>query len=458
MKLSASDKQTDRKDIFENVPVPRAMLTLAVPTVISQLITLLYNLADTWFIGRTNNPYMVGACSLCFTIFMMDLVMANLFGTGGGTLISRLLGRRDHAEASRVCAFFLWLSAAAALLFSLLCFLFRDPFLTFLGASSNTLPYARQYIFYVIILGSLPCVLSNTMSSILRSIGYARYASFGLAMGCLLNIGLDPLFMFVLLPDGMQVTGAAVATFLSNAAALVYFILVFKKLEGHTVLSADLRAGLPARDSALSIFSVGIPAALSTLLYDLSNIVIYRLAAGHGDIQLAAMGIVLKAERLPSNIGIGISIGMVPLIAYNYAAKNHQRMIEIFRFGRRCGLVIAFVCLIAYSIFAPQIVQAFIEEPETVRYGTAFLRVRCLAPPLMFLCYSSVHFMQALGYGKQSLLMAVVRQLVFNIPMLILLNALMGVMGIAWTQVLADIPTILFSYWLCTRVRKREGF
>ena len=447
-----------QKEIFEDIPVPKAMAIMAVPMIISQLITLIYNLADTWFIGQTNNPYMVAGCSLVLPVFMLTIVIANLFGTGGGTLISRLLGVRREEEAGRVCAFSLWMALGAACLYSLLCFLFMVPLLRLLGASENTLGYARQYLFFVIVLGGIPSVLSVSMSSVLRSIGYSKNASFGLAMGGILNIALDPLFMFVIMPDGFQVMGAAIATMLSNICAFLYFVLKYRSLAGETVLTADIKAGLPEPGSIRSVFSVGIPAAISVLLFDLCNIIINRLASGHGDIELAAIGIVLKSERLPLNTGVGICLGMVPLLAYNYAAKNYKRMNEVFRFGRLVGLIFALVCVVLYRTFAPWIIRAFIRDPETVYYGTEFLKARCFATPLMFLSFSMVHFMQAIGRGEVSFVLAVVRQIIFNIPILLLLHALFGVMGIVWTQLVGDTLTVIVSYLIYMRIRKQEGF
>lgn len=447
-----------QRDIFENYSVPRAMMVMAVPTIISQLITLVYNLADTWFIGLTENPYMVAGCSLVLPVFMITIVIANLFGTGGGTLISRLLGTKRDDEAARVCALSLRMALIGAAAYALGCFVFRDPLLKLLGASENTLGYARQYILFVITVGGIPSVMSAAMSSILRSIGYSKKASFGLAMGGLLNIALDPLFMFVILPDGMQVMGAAIATMLSNTCAFLYFIYTFRKLKGETVLTWSLTDGMPEQSSVRSIFSVGVPAALSVFLFDLCNIVINKLASGHGDFELAATGIVLKAERLPLNTGVGICLGMVPLLAYNYAAKNYKRMNEVFAFGRIVGIVFALICVVLYRIFAPWIIRAFIREPMTVEYGTAFLRARCFATPLMFLSFSMVHFMQAIGRGQTAFILAVLRQLVFNIPLLLILHAAFGVMGIVWTQLVGDTLTVIVSYIIYMRIKKKEGF
>ena len=187
-------------------------------------------------------------------------------------------------------------------------------------------------------------------------------------------------------------------------------------------------------------------------------VVINRLSAGYGDIELAAIGIVLKTERLPLNIGIGICLGMVPLIAYSYSSGNIRRMDAVFRFGRAAGLVIGILSVILYYVFAPYIMGAFIADADTVRYGTQFLRARCFATPLMFLCFSMVHFTQAIGRGKESFALAIIRQLVFNIPLLFLLNRLFGMAGIVWTQAVGDLLTVIVSYFLYFRIRKLEGW
>lgn len=450
MKNASESART--KEIFETRPVPSALAKMAVPTVVSQLITLIYNIADTWFIGQTDNPYMVAASSLVLTIFLMIAAIANLFGVGGGSLAVRLLGRRDEEEAGRVASLSLVLAAAAALVFSLLCLVFMDPLLRFLGASGNTIGYARQYLVFVVVIGGLPTVLSNTMSAMVRNIGHSREAGFGLGLGGVLNVILDPIFMFVLLPDGYQVAGAAAATMLSNVVTLIYFILVYRRLGGSTVLALPRRVEKIRRESLKSLFSVGIPAAMSLLLFDLTNIVINRLASGHGDIELAAMGIVLKVERLPLNIGIGICLGMTPLVAYNFAAKNHRRMKDFFRAARLAGLVVSVLCVVFYRVFAPYIIRAFIADADTVRFGTQFLQSRCYATPFMFLSFHMVHFMQAVDRGNVSFLLAVIRQLFLNIPILFLMDALLGMSGIVWTQLVADAVNVVVSYVIYSRL------
>ena len=447
-----------KSEMFETMAVPAALARMAVPTIVSQLIVLIYNMADTWFIGRTNNPYMVAASSLVLTVFLMTMSIANLFGVGGGSLMVRLLGAKEPDEARRVASLSLAMAAGAALTFSLLCLIFMNPLLRLLGASDNTIGYARQYLTFVVVIGGTATVLSNCMSAMLRNAGFSKEAGFGLSLGGLLNIALDPLFMFVILPDGLQVMGAGIATMLSNVVAMLFFVGVYRRVRTETVLALPRRIERIRPDSMRSIFAVGVPAALSLFLFDLTNIVINRLAASHGDIQLAAIGIVLKVERLPLNIGIGICLGMIPLVAYNYAAKNLPRMKAFFSAARLAGVVFSLISVALYRTFAGTVVRAFISDAETVRYGTAFLQARCFATPFMFLSFHMVHFMQSIGHGRESFLLAVIRQLCLNIPILFLLNAIFGVMGIVWTQAVADAINVVVSYLIYARViRSIEG-
>ena len=447
-------KKQSKTELFETTPVFQALTIMAVPTIISQLIVLIYNLADTWFIGQTDDPYMVAAAALVSTVFLMITGLSNLFGVGGGNLVVQLLGRRQEDEERRAASLSLVMAAGSALLFSLLCLAFMDPLLYLLGASENTIGYARQYLIPVVIIGALPTLLANTMSTMLRNVGYSKEAGFGVSLGGLLNVGLDPLFMFVLLPKGYEVLGAALATLLSNLVSFVYFIVVYQKVRSKTVLALPRRIERVQKSSMRAIFSVGVPAALSLLLYDLTNIIINKLSSGHGDIELAAMGIILKVERLPLNICVGICLAMMPLVAYNFASGDRQRMLAFFRISRRAGLAVAAVCIAFYWPLAPQIMHAFIHDDQTVALGTVYLRARCFAPIMMFLCFHMVHYMQALGKGGVSLALAAIRQLGMNIPLLLLLDHFFGMTGIIWTQVTADALTAVISYLIYAHVKR----
>ena len=398
---------------------------------------------------------MVAGVSLILPVFNICLSLAGLTGIGGGALISRLLGEGKEDEAKKVSSFSFYLSIAETAVFSIMMFAFMKPVLTLLGASDNTYHYARQYAFCVIVLGGIPTVLSNVMSNLLRSVGRSKEAGFGITMGGIINMALDPLFMFVLLPRGNEVLGVGIATLISNCIACGYFSCVIYRIRGQSVVSFNVRNGLPDRRSIGSIFNVGIPSAVATLLFDIDYVVIDKLMASYGDIALAAVGIVLKAERLPLNVGIGICQGMMPLVAYNYSAKNHERMNNTIKFSIKLGIIVSIISIALYEIFAGSIMRIFIPEQQTVLLGTDFLRIRCLATPLMFMSFFTVYVFQGFGEGNKSLFLGVMRWAVFNIPMLVLLNHIIGMYGIVWSQVCADILTVSLSFYVYRRYTHR---
>lgn len=435
-------------EIFEKMSVAKAVQTMAIPTIIGQLIILFYNVADTFFVGQTNNPYMVAGASLILPIYNISLSISGLAGIGGGALISRLLGEKRIDEAKKACSFSIYIAIFSALFFSIMVLLFMRPLLFLLGAGSNTYHYASEYAFCVIVLGGLPTVLSNTLSTLLRSTGESKKAGFGITMGGLINIALDPLFMFIIFPSGKEILGAGIATCISNCIACAYFIIVIYRLRKDSVLTLYSLRTIPQRKSIMEIFSIGVPSAIATLLFDLDYMVLGRLMASYGDIPLAAIGIVLKVERLPLNIGIGICQGMMPIVAYNYTANNLTRMKETINFSRRLGLICAAISIILYEIFSTMIMNFFIADMETVTYGAAFLRVRCLATPLMFMSFFTVNLFNGFGRGQEALFLGVTRWLVFNIPMLFILNIIIGMYGLVWSQITADILTVCLSLYV----------
>ena len=436
------------EDVFECLSVPSALRKMIVPAISSQLIVLIYNMADTFFVGQTNNPYMVAGTSLILPIFNITLCLAGLAGIGGGSLISRLLGQSREAEARRVSAFSLYLGAAIAALFAVGVSVFIEPLLSLLGAGENTCGYARQYALCVIVVGGVPTVLSNVLANLIRSIGCSREASTGIILGGLLNIALDPLFMFVLLPKDHEVLGAGIATCVSNCAAFLFFMTVLLRMGRGSVVTFSPSGGWPRKASILAVFGVGIPSAVTTFLFDLDYVFIDKLMVSYSDQALAAVGIVLKIERFPLNVGVGICQGMMPLVAYNFSAGNRQRMEETIRLARRLGLVIAGISILLYEIFAVQFSHLFIADSRTMGLASQFLRIRVLATPLMFLSFFTVYLFQAFGGGRISLFLGVVRWLVFNIPMLFLLNAILGMFGIVWSQTAADILTVILSFYV----------
>ena len=443
-----------KKELFETMPVPKALATLAVPTIISQLISMIYNLADTFFIGLTDDPYKVAASTIAFVLFFVMCALSNLFGVGGGSLISRLLGKGKGEDAKNVSSFSFYGTIAITLVYSVLCLLFPEAILKAVGASSNTYEYALSYTRYVVILGGVPATLSMAMSHLLRSEGYAKHASIGLGLGGVINIILDPIFMFLILPKGQEVTGAAMATCLSNVISLIYFLVVLRCLRGKTVLSVSPRYVLKGLYYAKEVFAIGVPSALAAFLASMSNLFLNQLSSGYGDVELAALGIVKKIDMLPLNVGMGLCQGMIPLVAYNYASGDRERMKKVISACRVAGIAFSLICVIFFEIFSKEIVTFFIGDAGTIAYGKNFLRICCLATPLMFYNLLATFSLQAMGKGRESLILSICRQGLVNIPLLFLLNHLFGLYGVVSTQLVADSITLLISAVLMHKVMK----
>mgnify|MGYP002624485953 CR=1 FL=1 len=445
--------QASSESVFEDMPIRQAVRTMAVPTVIGQLIVLIYNLADTYFIGKTNSPAMVAGVSLILPLFNLTLALGSLFGTGGGALLPRLLAADDRNEAACVAAYCMRMSILTALVFSLLMLILLRPVLQLLGAGESTFPYARIYLITVLIIGGLPTILSNTLSNLLRSLGLSREAGTAVAMGGVLNIILDPLFMFVLLPRGNEVLGVGIATLLSNLISLCFCLFVFFRKQ--QTIPADFFLPAPKREHIRAVYTIGIPGTTGAVLFDLDYMVLDKLVSAYGDAALAAIGIVLKAERLPQQIGIGLCQGMVPLVSYSHAKQNYSRIRGILSTTLKAGAVVALVSVTVYEIFTPRVITFFIREPETFAIGNRFLRVRCLAAVIMFFCFFVVFFYQATGDGKRAMSLALLRWAVLNIPMLYLFNFLFGMYGLVWSQVVSDLLTVLISFLILRRTMQR---
>lgn len=440
-----------KTDLFEHTPVPAAVRSLAIPTVLSQLVTIFYNLGDTFFIGRTGDPYMVAAVSLVYPWFHLLAALSNMFGVGGGSLISRLMGKGRATEAASVSSLCFYSSLVTALFFSLATYIFRRQILSLLGASSNTCEYALSYMLWVVVAGSAPTMLSMATSYFLRSEGHTVIASIGMTIGGILNLILDPLLIFGL---NLGIAGAAIATVMSNCVSLIYLLFGLHRLGRNSVLS--IRPKYMKLLYLPDVLSVGVASAMSTGLASISNIVIIHLAAAYGDIAVAAFGIVKKIDMFPLGVNMGLCQGVMPLIGYNYASGNRARMCQTARYSWTLGVGIAAGFTLLYLLLAPEIIQLFIIEPQTVRRGTEFLRIACLSVPLSAINFLISYTLQSMGKGAQSALLTACRQGIINIPLLFIMNKILGMYGIIWTQCVADALTLFISSAIYRTTMRRE--
>lgn len=337
-------KAVSEQELFESIPVPRAVATLAVPTIISQVVTMIYNLADTFFVGQIGDPYMVAAVSLVSPWFNLLTALGNLFGLGGGSLISRLLGKHDQDDIKNVSAFSVWGGAVTTLLFSVLTFAFREPLLYFLGASPDTFGYAQSYLTWVVVIGGVPTMLSLSLGHLLRSEGHARPASMGMMFGGILNVILDPVLIFGFQLD---VTGAAIATAFSNLASVVFFVVIYIRLGERTAVSLHPRHF--TFRFVCQIFSVGLASALATALGNASNMVIVKLSSGYGDIpeaQTSALG-----TRFLRIACLAVPLTSVNfLISYTLRAMGKGTQSAILTFSRQGLLNIPLLILMDRTV------------------------------------------------------------------------------------------------------------
>lgn len=337
-------KAVSEQELFESIPVPRAVATLAVPTIISQVVTMIYNLADTFFVGQIGDPYMVAAVSLVSPWFNLLTALGNLFGLGGGSLISRLLGKHDQDDIKNVSAFSVWGGAVTTLLFSVLTFAFREPLLYFLGASPDTFGYAQSYLTWVVVIGGVPTMLSLSLGHLLRSEGHARPASMGMMFGGILNVILDPVLIFGFQLD---VTGAAIATAFSNLASVVFFVVIYIRLGERTAVSLHPRHF--TFRFVRQIFSVGLASALATALGNASNMVIVKLSSGYGDIpeaQTSALG-----TRFLRIACLAVPLTSVNfLISYTLQAMGKGTQSAILTFSRQGLLNIPLLILMDRTV------------------------------------------------------------------------------------------------------------
>ena len=424
--------------LFEQMPIPRAVAKLAVPTILSSLVTVLYNLADTYFVGMLNNSVQNAAVTLAAPLILAFNAVNNLFGVGSSSMMSRALGSRDYETVHRSSAFGFYCSIFCGLLFSLLYVIFQPFVLTILGADATTAEATAGYLRWTVACGAAPTILNVVMAYLVRAEGAALHASIGTMSGCILNIILDPVFI---LPWGLNMgaEGAGLATFLSNCVACGYFfVLLYVKRENTHVCIKPSMFCLK-RKIVLGVCGVGIPASIQNLLNVTGMTVLNNFTSSYGSDAVAAMGITQKINMVPMQIAMGLSQGIMPLISYNYASGNTPRMKKTLTFAAKISLTALVIVAAGYYVGAGALVRMFMQDPTIVAYGTRFLRGFCLGLPFLCMDFLAVGVFQAVGLGKNAFIFAILRKVVLEIPALIILNALFPLYGLAYAQFAAEI-------------------
>ena len=430
------------KDVFEGRSVPAAVAKFAIPTILSQLVTLLYNLADTFFVGHTNDPSQVAALTLSFPLFMSLTMVGNLFGIGANSFISRSLGQGERKRASKASTFAFYGALAGVSVIIAVLAIFMTPILKAIGAvTPEAFAATKAYLTWTVLYGGIPTVAALMLGHLIRSEGNTKQASAGLALGGFLNIGLDYIFVSAL---GLGAKGAAIATFLSNIVAFLYLLRVILQTKD-TVLTLDIRKLKVDLIIAKQVILVGIPAAAIIVLGSTVNIVMTHFMSAYGDVSIASFGIVQKIGTIAIQITVGLTQGIMPLLGYSYGAGEIKRMKEISNFSFLLLGCYAALCIILVESFAGTLVRMFISEPSTVEKAVRFLRIWFFCAPGM--CFTNLFssIFQSMGKWLQSLALSVIRQLGLLFPLLVLFNALGGEMGLVCAQPIADTIALVIG-------------
>lgn len=428
----------ERTLLFEQTPIPRAVIRMCVPTVLSSMVSVIYSLADTWFVGMINDPVQSAAITLASPLMMLYNAVTALFGIGCSSLMSRLMGVKRGDEARRVAADGVFFSAFFGVLFSLIYVSFPSAFQEILGAGGENLPYTSAYLKWTIALGAVPSILNVTASYLIRAEGATLAASIGTMSGCALNMLLDPLFI---MPWGLNLgaEGAGFATFLSNCAACMYYLVYVLRRDGKTLVTLDPRQITVDKTVLKNIMVVGIPAMIANFLTVASQIVLTHLTADFGlDSATAAMGIAFRVDLIPSNVCHGLSAGIMPLVGYNYASGNYRRMGNAVLYIFKLSMTIIVTVTILYLAFAEHLIGCFIHNHEVIAFGAIFLRGLCIALPFYCVDFVSAGVFQACGMGKYSMLLPILRNAILEIPAFFLLNSLFSVYGLPYAYIFAE--------------------
>lgn len=424
--------------LFEKTPIPKAVLTLAVPTVISSLVMVIYNLSDTYFVGVLNDPVQNAAVTLAAPVLLAFNAVNNLFGVGSSSMMSRALGKKDYNTVSHSCAFGFYFSLICGILISVIYILFHRQILEILGTDTENFLATSEYLKWTVGLGAVPAILNVVMAYLVRAEGSTLHAGIGTMSGCFLNIILDPIFI---LPGGLNMgaAGAGCATFLSNCVACLYFFVLLKVRQGKTIVCIRPSMFRIRKKIVAGVCGVGIPAAIQNLLNVTGMTILNNFTSEYGSDAVAAMGIAQKVNMLPFYIAMGIGQGIMPLISYTYAGKRYKRMKNTITFSIKMTIGFMTVVSVIYIFGAHFFVSLFMKDEAVIRYGSRFLQGLCLALPFFSMDFLAVGVFQACGMGGKSLVFAILRKIILEIPALYVLNKIFPLYGLAYAQLVAEL-------------------
>ena len=426
-------------ELMARMKVSKAVATMAIPSVISSLVTVVYNMADTFFVGQTGDPLQVAAVSLTNPIFILFMAFANMFGMGGSAVASMALGEQNQKRMKQVSAFITYASLAVGILFALVLVGFMQPILSIFGANEETYALARGYVFHIS-YGAPFIIWSAAASFVVRSEGASKEAMIGSMIGTIANIVLDP---FLISGFHLGAAGAAVATTLGNILASLYYLWYFVKKSNN--FSIGIRNFTCRYGIFSGICSCGLPTAIFSTLMSVSTIVLNQILVAYGNAPVAAIGIVFKANMFITFLQMGLANGVQPLLGYNFGSGDKKRFQDIAAYTKKCCIVIGILATLLFFVFRRQIIGLFIQDEEVIMYGVRMLIAYMLSGPVIGILFMNMNCMQSVGKAFWATILSVLRQGVLLIPLLFLLNALGGLTGVIYGQALTDYIAVILS-------------
>lgn len=429
---------SDNYEKMVNTPVERLVIKLAIPTVIAMLVTTIYSMADTFFVGKIDNSAS-GAVGIVFGLMAINQALGFMFGHGAGSIVSRLLGKKDSETASMYASASFFASLLTGVLVAVIGNIFINPLMTLLGSTETILPYARAYGKYIIYAAPIS-MGSFVLNNILRYEGKAYLSMIGLTIGGVINIALDPIFMFGL---DMGIAGAGISTALSQCISFSIMISMF--LRGKTASKLKLKIAMHNIDKLMLIMATGFPSLLRQGLTSISTMIL-NVAAGHyGDEAIAAMSIVNKYSFLLFAIALGVGQGFQPVAGFNYGAKRYDRVKKAFYFTWMAGELMLGTVAIISLIFSGHIVGVFRDDPRVIEIGTRALRFQLVALFFQPVSICASMLFQSIGENKKAAFVSMLRSGACFIPILLLFSWQFNLLGIQIAQPVADLLTFAIT-------------
>ncbi|MGN0483072.1 MAG: MATE family efflux transporter [Lachnospiraceae bacterium] len=434
---------------YSKMPVSKAVIQNALPAVAAMLMVLIYNLADTFFIGQTKDAYQVAAVSLATPVFLVFMSIGTIFGVGGTSVIARAFGEGRKEYAKKVCSFCMWSCIAIGILLTIGFLVFMEPLLKLIGASADTWEYTKMYLTIVSFSGTF-ALISSCFSNILRAEGQATKAMNGQLIGNILNMLLDAVFIMVFHWD---IVGCALATLFGETVGAAYYLFYY--ITGKSSLSVNIKDFTVKDNVAGSVLVIGVPAALGSLLMSVSQIIMNSQMSAYGDMAVAGIGVAMKIVMITGMVSMGIGQGVQPLLGYCVGAKTWDRFKKYMKFAFVFATILGVSLTILCYLFTNQIVGVFLTDVNAFDYAVKFARILLSTGPVFGIFYVLTNALQAMGAAMPSLIINIIRQGLIYIPVLFLLNAILGVTGLVWAQPVVDVISLVVGIGMYLRVSKK---